>query len=154
MSVTYSNEIKTNIGDPLQLLIFTEFKPIAVVFEDKFNPSKLTHNEYIRYWFLDNTELSKSASGETREYEVEIIFYFDTKRHRAKRAFDDIWSDRTEHLKRLLDNNAAYNDGTYRWHDIQCSIGPAQSVSELEEIEDESTMAVRFLCLITRSNFR
>ncbi len=153
MTITFSNDQKTHISDPLRSLIFTEFKPISVAFEPTFNSAKMSHGEYIRYWILDSSEVSKFSKGETREYEVEIVFYFDTKRHRVKKAFDDVWSDRAEHLKRLLDNNSAYNDGTYRWHELQVSVSPVQAVSELEDIEDD-TMAVRLLCLITRSNIR
>ena len=154
MSVTYTNEIKTNLLDPLKGLIFAEFPIVELVCEPGFDAANMTHGEYIRYWLLDSTEVAKFAIGETREYEVEIVYYFDVRRRQVKKAFDDVYSDRLEHLKRLLDNNSSYNDGTYRWHNIEIDVSPFQTVEQLEDIEEEQTMAVRLLCLITRSNIR
>jgi hypothetical protein len=153
MSITYTNEVRTNVSNPLQSILFTELKPIPVELEEKFNPAHMTRGKYVRYWFLDSSEVAKHSDGETRDYEIEIVYYFDVARHDMKKAFD-YYSDDTEHLKRLLDNNNAYNDGTYRWHNLVVELDPLQTVEELEEIEDEQTIAQRFLVTITRSNFR
>ena len=153
MTITYTNEIKTNIIDPLRSIITTEFQ-VPVVFEDSFNGSWMTHGEYIRLYLLDSTPLSVFAGGETREYEIEMVYYFDTRRHRTKKAFDDIYSDRFEHLRSLLDDNNSYNDGTYRWHYTRIETMPIQSVSELEDIENEDTQAFKFNVFIIRNNDR
>jgi hypothetical protein len=149
MAVTYTNEV---------ILVFTEFKPTPVVLDDKFDPSYMMRGEYIRYWILESTEIAKHSDGETREYQIEMIFYFDTSRHETKKAFDDVYSDKKEHLKRLLDNNLAYtSSSTYRWHNLVITEDVLQSVSELEDIDDENldeTVGQRFLVTITRSNFR
>ena len=155
MSVTYTNEVKTNVLDPLKDLMFTEFRPIDVVFEKKFDGSWMKRGEYIRYWLIDSSEVGKNSDGETRDYDIEIVFYFDTRRHRTKTAFDDVYSDRAEHLKRLLDNYNYYDDGTYRWTELTIETDQVQPVSELEEdVDIEETMAYRFLVTIRRSNFR
>jgi len=146
--------MKTNISDPLRSLIYTEFKPVDVVFDSMFDPSRMTRGEYIRYYFIDSNEVAKHSDGETREYILEIVYYFDTKRDRFKKAFDDVYSDRIEHLKQLLDENRSYNDGTYRWHEITVELEPLTTVEELEDIEEEQTIAQRFVVTIIRSNFR
>ncbi len=154
MVVTYTNESKVNISDPLYALLNTEFKPVDIRMHDMFEPEFMTRGEYIRYWFLESTEIDRFAQGETRQYEIEIVYYFDLKRSRTRKAFDDLYSDRLERLKRLLDNNTSYDDGTYRWHELDITIDPIQTVEELEEIEEEETMALRFLVELTRSNIR
>ena len=154
MVVTYTNEIETNISDPLYSLLNTEFKPVDIRMHYEFEPEFMTRGEYIRYWFLESTEISRFAQGETRQYEVEIVYYFDLTRSRTRKAFDDLYSERLERLKRLLDNNTSYDDGTYRWHELDITINPIQTVEELEEIEAEETMALRFLVELTRNNIR
>ena len=154
MTITYTNEVRTNVIDPLRSLIYTEFKPVDVEFAANFNPGRMTRGEYMRIWLNDSTEVLKHSDGETREYNISITFYFDTVRHSTKRAWDDVYSDKAEHLKRLLDNYNYYDDGTYRWHNLIIEVGPVMSVEELEEIEDETTMAIKCELVITRSNFR
>jgi hypothetical protein len=155
VTITYTNVAKTNILDPLQLLVFTEFKPTPVEMSESFDSSLMTRGEYIRYWLLDSGEVEKHSDGETRDYEVEMVYYFDVTRHEYKKAFDDVYSDRMEHLKQLLDENRSYtSSSTYRWHNIVVETDPIQTVEELEEIEEEETIAQRFLVTITRSNFR
>jgi hypothetical protein len=135
--------------------MWNEFKPVDVVLEDRFDPAKMTRGEYIRYFFLDSSEVEKHSDGETRDYEIEFVYYFDTKYYRTKKAFDDVYSDRIEHLKQLLDENRSYtSDSTYRWHNLTVEPEPLMTVEELEEVEDEHTIAQRFLVTITRSNFR
>ncbi|KPK95792.1 hypothetical protein AMJ80_03520 [bacterium SM23_31] len=152
MTIVYTNQVRTNIIDPLHDLILTEFKPLPIIFESEFNPAHMTRGQYIRIWLLDSTELSKFANGETRQYEIEILYYFDLRRKSERIAFYDMWSDEAEHLKRLLDNNTSYNDGTYRWHNLEISTSPFQPLSELEDVENEETMGIKFTCLITRNN--
>ncbi len=154
MVVTYTNEIETNISDPLYSLLNTEFKPVDIRMHHEFEPEFMTRGEYVRYWFLESTEISRFAQGETRQYEIEIVYYFDLTRSRTRKAFDDLYSERLERLKRLLDNNTSYDDGTYRWHELDITINPVQTVEELEEIEAEETMALRFLVELTRNNIR
>jgi hypothetical protein len=155
MTVTYTNEVKTNILNPLQLLIFTEFKPTPVVMNKVFDPSFMTRGKYIRYWFLGSEKVLGHSNGETRDYNIEVVFYFDVARHEFKRTFDDDLSPESERLKRLLENNEAYtSSSTYRWHQMSVEIDEPQTVEELEDIEDEETIAQRFNITITRSNFR
>ncbi len=156
MAVSYTNEMKTNISDPLEALLFAEFSPVGVVLENEFQASRIsTRGEYIRYYFLSSTEVAKHSDGETRDYDIEIVYYLDTRVFRTGKAFDEVYSDRLERLKAVLDENRAYtSNSTYRWHNIVVEIDPIQTVEELEDIEDELTMALRFLITITRSNFR
>lgn len=154
MAITYTNDMKTNISDPLRSLMYTEFAPVDVVFDNMLDPARMTRGEYIRYYFLDSNEVAKFSSGETREYTLEIVYYFDTRLYREKKAFDNLYSDRVEHLKRLLYNNFSYNDGTYRWHNLAVELEPIQTVEELEDIESEETMAQSFIVTITRNNYR
>jgi len=155
MAVTYTNNIKTHISDPLDALLFTEFSPVDVALEPAFQASRVsTRGEYIRYYFLGSEEESKHSDGEFRNYDIEIVYYFDTRVFRTGKAFDDVYSDRSERLKALLEQNRAYSSsGTYRWHNLTMSIDPIQTVEDLEDIEGELTMAQRFQVTITRSNF-
>jgi len=155
MAVTYVNDIKTNISDPLEALLWTEFQPVDVVLEDMFQESRIsTRGEYIRYYFLDSDEESKHSDGETRNYTMEIVYYFDTRVFRTGKAFDEVYSDRSERLKAVLEQNRYHtSSGTYRWTTMTISTDPIQTVEELEDIEDEKTMAQRFEVTITRSNF-
>ena len=154
MTVTYTNELKSNVLDPLKGLIFTEFKPMDVIFEPEFNGSYMRRGQYIRYWFLESTLESVFATGETRNYSIEVTYYFDVRRHSDKIAFDKVYSDEAEHLKRLLEDYYSYDDGTYRWHALSINMSKPTSVAELEEIENEDTMAIKFDVTITRNNFR
>jgi len=155
MAVTYTNNLKTNISDPLEALLFTEFSPVDIALEPIFQASRIsTRGEYIRYYFLGSSEVEKHSDGETRDYEIEIVYYFDTRVFRTGKAFDEVYSDRSERLKALLEQNRAYSSsGTYRWHNLILSTDPIQTVEELEEVEDELTMAQRYQVTITRSNF-
>ena len=156
MAVTYTNDMKTNISDPLEALLFAEFSPVDVVLENGFQASRVsTRGEYIRYYFLSSSEVAKHSDGGTRDYEIEIVYYVDTKLFRTGKAFDEVYSDRHERLKAVLDENRNYtSSSTYRWHNIVVETEPIQTVEELEEIEGELTMALRFVITITRSNFR
>ena len=154
MAITYTNEIKTNVSDPLRSLIYTEFKPIDVVLDGGFDGARMSSGEYIRYFLLSYEEIENHSDGETVNYTFEVVYYFDTKYYREKKAFDEVYSDRFEHLKTLLKNNRSYNDGTYRWHLLAIEGEEIQTVEELEEIEDEQTIALRLVVTITRSNFR
>jgi len=154
MAITYTNEIKTNVSDPLRSLIYTEFKPVDVVWSDMFDSSRMTRGEYIRYYLLGYDEIENHSDGETVNYEFEIVYYFDTEYYREKKAFDEVYSDRTEHLKSLLKTYRSYNDGTYRWHQMGIEWDELQTVEELEELEEEETIAQRLTVTITRSNFR
>jgi len=153
MAVTYTNNEKTNISDPFRALLWAEFAPIDVVLDDGFDPARMTRGEYIRYYFLDSNEVSKHSDGETRDYTLELVYYFDTERYRTKKAFDEVYSDRSERAKATIEQNRYYDDGTYRWHNMTIESDPIQSVAELEDIENEATMAARFTITITRNNY-
>ena len=89
-----------------------------VVLEPEFQASRIsTRGEYIRYYFLDSNEVSKHSDGETRDYDIEIVYYFDTRLFRTGKAFDEVYSDRSERLKAVLEQNIEYSSSsTYRWH--------------------------------------
>jgi len=153
MAVTYTNDIKV-ISDSLDALVFAEFSPVDFVLEDKFQASRISaRGEYIRYYFIGSNEVDLHSDGETRDYEVEIVYYFDTRVFRTGKAFDEVYSDRMERLKAVLQQNRSYTSSTYRWHDLSITTDPIATVEELEDVEGELTMAQRFLVTITRSNF-
>lgn len=155
MAVTYTNDIKSNISDPLEALLFAEFQPVDVVLEPEFQASRIsTRGEYIRYYFLESTEVSKHSDGEFRDYDIEVVYYFDTRVFRTGKAFDEVYSDRSERLKAVIEQNREHtSSSTYRWHDLILVSDPIQTVEDLEEIEGELTMAQRFVVTITRGNF-
>jgi hypothetical protein len=153
MAITYTNNQEV-ISDALYDLLFAEFKPIHVALEKSFNQSNMTHGRYIRYWFNESTEEAKHSDGETRNYEIEIVFYFDESRYRTRKAFDNYWTERSENLRKLLINSSYYSvSGSYKWHNLVQTQSPFQTVEELEDIEDEKTQAIKFDIVITRSNF-
>lgn len=144
MTVTYTNDMEA-VSDGLYTIIEAEFKPRHVEMCPEFEADKMTRGEYIRYWFLDSTS-EKYASGETRFYIIEVVFYFD-KARRLRKTFDDRWSERVEQLKRLLMNNSNYSpSGTYIWHNIEVNLDP------IETLEDTDVQFVRFELKLSRGN--
>ena len=143
--MSYTNNLEA-VTDGLRTILYAEFKPRHVEMNIEFEPDKMTHGEYIRYWVLDSNA-EKYANGETRFYTVEVVWYFDMAR-RIQKSFDDIWSERVEQLQQILMDNSSYApSGTYTWHNIDINVDP------VEKLEDTEVYTARLELIIARGNY-
>ena len=142
--MSYTNNLEA-VTDGLRTILYAEFKPRHVELNPAFEPDKMTHGEYIRYWVLDSYA-ERYADGETRFYTVEVVLYFDMAR-RIQKTFDDVWSERIERLQQVLMDNSSYTPSdTYTWHNINIRVEP------VEKMEDTEVYTARLELEIARGN--
>ena len=153
--ITYTNYSDT-VNSSLYDLINGEFKPVRIVFADKFDESDFQgNNQYIRIWQEDNSWISDSTDGETREYHYSVNYYIRDNTHIDRISLPKNWSNFGERLGQLLHNSRYYApSGTYKWHSliVEGSDLPEKVVDE----DDEELNGVRSInkdVYITRSNF-
>tara|TARA_R100000315_G_C5221892_1_gene133562 strand:+ start:696 stop:1208 length:513 start_codon:yes stop_codon:yes gene_type:complete len=134
---SYANVVYDNVIESLQNIIRKEFH-IPVFDEHRGNQSFVINP-------ADDALLEYFASGQTRSYDVDIIYtlmkgggWRNTKTQLTSTA---------EHLKRLIHNNSNYSpSGVYKYHD-----GKVESV-EYEQDEDNLDIwraNVSFNCTVT-----
>ena len=100
MSIDYDN-VEKKISDEL-LEILEEFE-IESVLEDKFQIQRLAERgEYIRIWPGTSEQIGFNSDGETREYPYQIIHYFDRKRYRKEKDWNELYSERSAMMRQLL----------------------------------------------------
>ena len=123
--------------ESLQDIIKTEFH--IPVFEEHRG------NQSIVIDFVDDTLLEYFASGQTRNYDVDIIYTL--MRGGGWRNTKTQLTSTAEHLKRLIHNNSNYSpSGVYKYHD-----GRVESVA-YEQDEDNLDIwraNVSFNCTVT-----
>jgi len=104
VSIEYIN-VEKDISDQLLSIINTEFNPIEAVLEDKFQLQRLAERgEYIRVWPGSSDYVSHNSDGETRDYNYSVFHYFDTKRYRKRKDWDNLYSKRSARLRALMRN--------------------------------------------------
>jgi len=154
MTITYTNHVEI-VTDSLRYLLVTEFNN-EIVQSKYFNPDKLTRGEYFSYYLSEQPVIAGHTDGETRDYTFDCAWYFNTKQFDFKKTFDDLVSERTERLKRLMSNNSNYTpSGIYKWTKV--IVEPEESFylgEEEEELEKYShILCVPITITITRSDF-
>ena len=104
MAITFTNNLKTNILDPLQALLQAEFT-LSVNYD----------TEYVQRgtnWFnlqpISDNVLEELASSHTREYQVLIQYYRLVSGQYRKDTHIDTVSNVVERLKRLVRNNTSH----------------------------------------------
>ena len=104
MAITFTNNLKTNILDPLQALLRAEFT-LSVNYD----------TEYVQRgtnWFnlqpISDNVLEELASSHTREYQVLIQYYRLVSGQYRKDTHIDTVSNVIERLKRLVRNNTSH----------------------------------------------
>ena len=104
MAITFTNNLKTNILDPLQALLQAEFT-LSVNYD----------TEYVQRgtnWFnlkpISDNVLEELASSHTREYQVLIQYYRLVLGQYRKDTHIDTVSNVIERLKRLVRNNTSH----------------------------------------------
>jgi|GEM_PF-2265108 len=136
-SNSYANVVYENVIESLQDIIKTEFH--IPVFEEHRG------NQSIVIDFVDDTLLEYFASGQTRNYDVDIIYTL--MRGGGWRNTKTQLTSTAEHLKRLIHNNSNYSpSGVYKYHD-----GRVESVA-YEQDEDNLDIwraNVSFNCTVT-----
>lgn len=164
MAITFTNNSKI-ISDSLRLILRNEFTAVPgspnidIVLHDKFESERLaTKGEYIRYWIEDATVESTVPDGEYRNYMIGLYYYFDTGKKQIQRDWEDYYSDRSEHVKRLIRNNHSYQPlGIYIWHSaVVEDVSKPMTVEEAEGLGIEGYENVRVIKLsikIIRGNF-
>ena len=105
MALTFSNNLKTNVLDPLKALIVGEFSQ-SVYFD----------NQYVSRgsnWFnikpVSDVLLEDLASGTTRTYTIMIQYYRMISGEYGKDSHIDTVSAIVERLKRLIRNISSYS---------------------------------------------
>ena len=137
---SYANVAYENVIESLQDIIRKEFH-IPVFDEHRGNQSIVVD-------FVTDNFVEHFSSGQTRSYDVDIIYtlmrgggWRNTKMQLISTA---------EHLKKLMYNNSNYSpSGVYKYHD-----GKVQSV-EYEQDEDNLDLwraNVSFNCIVTEVN--
>ncbi|MAK37725.1 MAG: hypothetical protein CMC15_16315 [Flavobacteriaceae bacterium] len=105
MAITFTNNLKENILDPLKAIISAEFAQ-AVYFDNEFVDRGTN-------WFnlqpVSDTLLEDLAAAHTRSFEVVIQYYRAVSGEFKKDTHIDAVSAITERLKRLIRNNRAYS---------------------------------------------
>ena len=146
MAITFENVVKDRVLDSLITLIKTEFG-MDVHLDPVFQ------NRSPRYFnlTLNSDELvSLFASGQVREYEIEIRYYVQIGGGFYKHTHFDEVSKTVERFKRLFapDNYASYSpSGTYKWHDGQITSINYQPDRETEEDDsDLQITSITFQC--------
>lgn len=104
MAITFTNNLKTNILDPLQALLQAEFT-LSVNYD----------TEYVQRgtnWFnlkpISDNVLEELASSHIREYQVLIQYYRLVSGQYRKDTHIDTVSNVVERLKRLVRNNTSH----------------------------------------------
>jgi hypothetical protein len=104
MAITFTNNLKTNVLDPLQALLVAEFAQ-PVYFDREFI-------ERGTNWFnlrvVSDALEEDMASGHTRSYTVVIQYYRMVSGEFKKDTHIDAVSAVTERLKRLIRNNSSH----------------------------------------------
>ena len=153
MAIGYTDDIKT-VTDALQVIIKAEWAQIPVVINPVLQTEKLTKNEYLRIWITEDRLVQRVAKGVIREYEIEMMWYFNKTRYRVEKLLDDVITPRMERLERLLDNNVTYGTGA-TWYGLEVqSIEYVEDLTEELDIEGvENITAGRMTVLIYRGSF-
>jgi hypothetical protein len=160
--ITFTNNGKL-VSDGFRTILRDEFTAvpgspnIEIVLHDKFESERLaTKGEYVRYWIENETIESTVPDGEYRNYVIGLYYYFDTGKKQIQRDWNDLFSDRTEHVRQLVRNNHSYQpEDVYIWHMMVIEeISKPMTVEEAEGIEGyENVRVIKHTIRIVRGNF-
>jgi len=152
MTVTYTNHLDA-IVDALKTILFDEFKPVPVIYDEGYENRHLKHGEYIRFWLERDNWISGNTSGETRQYSFQIDFYIEDRKRLNDYNFQNYHSTKAERLKQVLNSNRVY--GSTTWHALEVESLAYLSAEEIfaEQEGLENIRAIRLIVNITRSNF-
>ena len=146
MAITFENVVKNRVLDSLITLIKTEFG-MDVHLDPVFQ------NRSPRYFnlTLNSDELvTLFASGQVREYEIEIRYYVQIGGGFYKHTHFDEVSKTVERFKRLFapDNYSNYSpSGSYKWHDGQITnIDYQPDRGDEEDDSDLQIASIMFQC--------
>lgn len=157
MTITYTNNQEV-VTESLFTIISGEFSEMPIIFSNKFEDERLTKSKYLRYWITENRIISSFNNGELREYDIEILLYYNLDMYNVSTEVKEIIGEDVERLVQLLNSNFSYTpSGTYKWHSLIADV-PEFPIDLLEsddmEIEGrENIKAARLNILINRSNF-
>lgn len=151
MSIDFDT-VETDLSNEL-LYILEEFECESVL-EDKFQLQRLAERgEYIRIWPGETDLISLNSDGETRQYPYQITHYFDRKRYRQKKDWDELYSGRTARMRQLMrDNHYKRIDNDYIWHDLSL-VSFTPPTDDLDDVETDNVYGIVYEIEITRSNF-
>jgi len=164
MAVTYTNYVKT-VSDAFRTIIRNEFTAtfgspnFDIILSDRYQSEVLANkSEYIRYWIEEDTLESGAANGETRNYMIGCYYYVDIYKKHVQRDWEELLSDRVEHIKKIINTNDSYApSGTYKWHNASVeSVSAPMTITDSDKMDVEGYENVRCVKLsikITRGNF-
>ena len=136
MTITYTQQDKI-ITDALEAIFKAEFPGMEIVIDDTFDSKYIGKGEYLRIFIVDIVELSKASNGAYYDYSVQMVWYFNKKKHDKEDMQEKIISPRIQNALQLLNNNRVYqNGGSGGWHNLTVEAIPKiQTVEEIDELE-------------------
>jgi|GEM_PF-1818239 len=116
--MSYTNHTKT-VNDALHALLLGEFSiPVDYSAYDDYDPD-FRSGECIRYYNIDQPPAGGNSSGEDRQFDYELDYWFSNRNVEKKDYDAKIWA-RYEQVRQLLKENSTYQPSSaYKWHDIE-----------------------------------
>ena len=157
MATTYTNNQKL-VTDALMDLLWTEFNPMPVSYSNTFDQSKMRLGKYLRFWLTDSEMIGFFANGENRNYNFELVWYWQDDRKEIKQIADNLTGPDIERTVRLLNNNSSYinGDSVYCWHYLEIDYDNIPlPIAEIDDLETEKRgFGARLNITIYRANIR
>lgn len=141
MAIEYTDVLHDKILKPLQGLIAGEFPGIAIHY-------KLHNDECIMIRPTEEDSSSLRSKSLLRVFGVLITYHYIISGIKDIEMYTK-GSEFVERLKRLIDNNTAYDGTTYFWHDGKI----LDTLYEIDE-DDEQHMDVLMNCEFTHEDVR
>ena len=112
--ITYVNTFKTNILDPLDILLADEFS-IPIHYDSEF---EIRGTQFFNIIPLIDELIENRIGSEVRNYSATIRYYRNVPGQKRKNTHVSPAMEICERLKRLIKNNSNHTSGgTYYWHD-------------------------------------
>lgn len=143
MAITFTEHLKT-INNALYDLIRAEFTTIKIIYKPEFDFADLAkHGEYIRFYYDNDSFVSRNSDGETRDFSYNLSIYFDRFKIARRDDFEDLYANRVDRLTKLLSQNPTHTvSGSYVWHDLKVA------EREYNEFDEDQTNVVELRCQI------
>ena len=134
--ITFTNDIMA-IVKGIQRLVRAEFPTTPIVFAEEYDPKIFQEgNQVIVLWLDDEDHAGNFTNGEDKIYHFRLEYYIKDSTRIDLRSLEKNFTDFSQRLDRLLNNNKAYryNNDTI-WHTLNIS-GSSFPYSVLNEEGD------------------
>ena len=150
MAITYTNVMKSNVMDSLNVILQGEFTGQLPVHYDLDYQSRSP--QYINVTPIEDELIELESNGQTRGYLVELRYYLRKGGQYARHTHIDHLANMVERIKRLLHNNSNYSSGgSYKFHDGRIvSIDWRPDMTDEEEADpDLNVIVITWQCHVT-----